>query len=179
MFTRITIKQAPPFVAGVIRVGGPKGRLIQLFPHTSISEETAVASMSSFAFPGFPQPLNTVSPNGIALLIAGVSLAAGDVVVTTDGLSAILCDTAIELHGGKVYGVVEKPVPAGQPVRINTSSVVENELWNWVGGEDLYAGPAGLLTSIPDSGVPLFMQRVGYALDATRVKVAISSPIYL
>lgn len=178
MFKSISLSPAPPFCSGILRLNEKRGRTVQLFPYVQMPP-IPIEAMSSFTFPGFPQAIGTVSPSGIALLIAGTNLLAGAVVVTLDGVSVIPCNTELDLHAGKIFGVVMEAAEYGKPVRINTSSVVANDSWNWTPGVDVFAGPLGTLSVVPDSGNPVFMQRVGYAVEPGKIKVAVATPIYL
>jgi hypothetical protein len=81
-------------------------------------------------------------------------------------------------HSGKVVGITAAAASRDSLARINTSGVVDEQSWNWIPGEDVWVIEDGMMSQIPPmDGV--FIQRIGYALSSTRIRVTLDDSIFL
>lgn len=131
---------------------------------------------------GVPAPSLPLMPAmalvGMESLIASADMAAGRAVITLDGKTCIYADHRNLDHAGKLVGVTVAPAAAGQFAQINTGVTHSVETWVWDPMKDIWLSSNGMLTQTPDE-TAAFVQRVGYAIDETTMRVVITDPIYL
>jgi hypothetical protein len=100
----------------------------------------------------------------------------GHRVVMISAIGVVVADALTVSHAGRVIGVTTGAVVSGDPANFQSSGEMTEVSWNWTPDEDIWLGANGTLTqTIPPSAA--FAQRVGYAIDATRMWVELSEPI--
>jgi hypothetical protein len=105
---------------------------------------------------------------------SGQSVVAGEVlgghrVVTAAGLYPT------DLTLDAVFGITTGAAGVGVAVAIITEGPMVEPSWAWVPGDAIYAGALGVLTQVEPAGP---VKRVGTAISATKISVAIQPTIY-
>ena len=100
----------------------------------------------------------------------------GNRVVTLDASGeAIFADSSTLAHRDKVLGITTGAAVLGGDATIQTYGELTEPSWAWTAGEPVYLGLTGLLTQTPPTTG--FLQRMGFAVVATKLFIDIDSPI--
>ena len=174
--TLTLIKTAPRFDVS-LRKDGARNTLSLFASPRHRALVTAWRDMIGTATPS-PSLMSAMTLVGTASLIAPSDMAAGRAVITLDGKTCVYADHRNFDHAGKLVGVTVAPAAAGQFAQINTGVTHSVETWSWDPMKDIWLSSNGMLTQTPDETVA-FVQRVGYAIDETTIRVVIADPIYL
>lgn len=123
--------------------------------------------------PGPPGPAGSIAYTGLAAEAIGGHRA---IIQTTAGL--MYADASAATHSGRVVGVTTSAANAGDQITYQSAGRIVEPSWSWTPGDDIYVGLDGALTqSIPFGAA--FVQRAGYAIDATTMWVDLSEPVSL
>ena len=169
-------KAAPRFTMSLRKDGARNTLSLFASPHAR-ALVTAWRDMIGVPAPSLPH-MSTMTLVGMESLIASSDMAAGRAVITLDGKTCVYADHRNLDHAGKLVGVTVAPVAAGQFAQINTGVTHSVETWVWDPMKDIWLSSNGMLTQTPDE-TAAFVQRVGYAIDETTMRVVITDPIYL
>lgn len=169
-------KAAPRFTMSLRKDGARNTLSLFASPHAR-ALVTAWRDMIGVPAPSLPH-MSTMALVGMESLIASSDMAAGRAVITLDGKTCVYADHRNLDHAGKLVGVTVAPAAAGQFAQINTGVTHSVETWAWDPMKDIWLSSNGMLTQTPDETVA-FVQRVGYAIDETTMRVVITDPIYL
>lgn len=117
-------------------------------------------------------------PGDQTLLQVGTEQISGHTAVALDAQGLLRCaDCSVAAPFGLALGLVAQAYEAGAMAAVQTWQVVEHSAWSWTPGP-VFVGLAGQLVQVlPPQAV--FMQVVGFALAATRLRVAVQPPILL
>ena len=169
-------KAAPRFTMSLRKDGARNTLSLFASPH---ARALVTARRDMIGVPATSLPhMSTMALVGMESLIASSDMAAGRAVITLDGKTCVYADHRNLDHAGKLVGVTVAPVAAGQFAQINTGVTHSVETWAWDPMKDIWLSSNGMLTQTPDETVA-FVQRVGYAIDETTMRVVITDPIYL
>ena len=134
--------------------------------------------------PVLPTPPNpvpgstTIISSELIALYAVSDLGGHRVVVSIGSEQCAYADYNDESHAGKVVGLTIAAASVDTLARINTSGIVDEQSWSWEAGGDIWLVAEGLMTQTPPME-GAFIQRVGYALSPTRIRITLDDPIFL
>lgn len=154
-------------------------------PGVGLTQLGVLASQLSVASPGVVSLVNTGlrgpkgDPGGSTFTRTAAQALGGHRAVVAVGENGADYASASDVsHFGRLIGITSGAVSSGAEATITSIGPVDEPSWTWTPGGDVYLGDSGLLTQT----VPLaaaFLQRVGFALTATRLWVELSEPILL
>lgn len=97
-------------------------------------------------------------------------------VVAIGNNSAEIADCNNVAHCSRVAGISVSAASAGGQFLAQSTGVMDEPSWSWIPDQDIWLDANGILSqTLPTA--PAFIQRLGYALTATRIWVEISEPI--
>lgn len=92
----------------------------------------------------------------------------------------VYADATQPTHMGKLMGLTLNAASPGGTVEIRSDGEVTEPSWTWTPDQPVYLGTNGLLTqTVPNAGTAYFLQKVGFAVAATRLFLTIDPPITL
>lgn len=92
----------------------------------------------------------------------------------------VYADASILSHRGKLVGLTLSAASAGVTLDIRGDGEITEPSWSWTVDQPVYLGTNGLLTqTVPVKPSSEFLQRVGFAVAATRIFLLIEPPIVL
>lgn len=117
-------------------------------------------------------------PAGSLLTRSSVQALGGHrAVIAVGATGADYADASDVTHFGRVIGITTGAAALGDPCYIKFSDIIDEPSWTWTPDGDVWVGDNGLLTQTVPSGA--FLQRIGFALSATRLWVELSEPLLL
>lgn len=171
----VSTSQPKVFVSQTVNntVLSPTSKSAKVLVAANASRKILTASQGPQGVPGLP---GLAGEDTVVNKIATTALSGNRAVVADGATSAVYASNSILAHKHFLLGITTGAASAGATAQVQTAGEMVEPSWSWAVGR-VFLGVNGLLTQSPSATG--FVQQVGLALSATKIRIAFGEPITL